>query len=85
MRQVRVTETVSFGNECPLVLIAGPCVIENETVTLTIAGALKKIAESLAVPLVFKASYDKANRTAIDAFRGPGLKEGLAVHREKIF
>ena len=67
------------GPECALLLIAGPCVIEDERSTLAIAARLQQLAESLPVQLVFKASFDKANRTSIDAFRGPGLDAGLAI------
>ncbi len=66
------------GNNC-IALIAGPCVIENEPLTMDIAGQLKEIAGRLGIALVFKASYDKANRTSINSFRGPGLKKGLAI------
>jgi len=61
------------------VLIAGPCVIESASITLKIAEAIKKITSKLHVPFVFKASYDKANRTSIHSFRGPGLYEGLKI------
>jgi 2-dehydro-3-deoxyphosphooctonate aldolase (KDO 8-P synthase) len=61
----------------PLMFIAGPCVIESHDLTLQIADALAGHAERLRIPLVFKASFDKANRTAGSSFRGPGLKEGL--------
>ena len=75
---------VTIGNlQCgrgrPLLVIAGPCVIENEGLTLQIATRLKQIAAELAVPLVFKASFDKANRTSVAAYRGPGLEAGLAI------
>ncbi|MEN6406603.1 MAG: 3-deoxy-8-phosphooctulonate synthase [Thermoguttaceae bacterium] len=69
------------GRGQPLVVIAGPCVIETEALTLAIAQRLRQIAEELAVPLIFKASFDKANRTSVHSFRGPGLTEGLAVLR----
>jgi 2-dehydro-3-deoxyphosphooctonate aldolase (KDO 8-P synthase) len=69
------------GRGQPLLVIAGPCVIENEELTLSIAGRLKQIAADLALPLVFKASFDKANRTSVAAFRGPGLATGLAILR----
>ncbi|MEN6557365.1 MAG: 3-deoxy-8-phosphooctulonate synthase [Thermoguttaceae bacterium] len=69
------------GRGQPLVVIAGPCVIETEASTLAIAQRLRQIAEKLAVPLIFKASFDKANRTSVHSFRGPGLTEGLAVLR----
>ena len=62
-----------------MVLIAGPCVIESADSTLKIAEAIKKITSKLRIPFVFKASFDKANRTSIKSFRGPGLYEGLKV------
>ncbi len=62
-----------------LLLVAGPCVIEGEALTLDIAGTLKEIATRLELPFVFKASYDKANRTSIESYRGPGLEQGLAI------
>ena len=62
-----------------LFLIAGPCVIENEKLCLQVAGALKQICARLGIFLVFKASFDKANRTSAKSFRGPGLDEGLRV------
>jgi 2-dehydro-3-deoxyphosphooctonate aldolase (KDO 8-P synthase) len=71
--------SVSLGGGQRLVLIAGPCVIENPSHALAMALALKDIAGKHGVPLVFKASYDKANRTSMQSFRGPGLDEGLKV------
>ncbi|MBF0619269.1 MAG: 3-deoxy-8-phosphooctulonate synthase [Candidatus Omnitrophica bacterium] len=68
---------ITFGNKAPFVLIAGPCVIESRKATVKMAGDLVKIARCLKVPYVFKASYDKANRTSINGFRGPGIDEGL--------
>jgi 2-dehydro-3-deoxyphosphooctonate aldolase (KDO 8-P synthase) len=67
------------GRSQPLLIIAGPCVIENEELTLQIAEHLRQLAKQLSVGLVFKASFDKANRTSLDAFRGPGLPEGLRI------
>ncbi|MFV1967947.1 MAG: 3-deoxy-8-phosphooctulonate synthase [Pirellulaceae bacterium] len=69
------------GTGCPLLLIAGPCVIENEDLTLSIAEQLARLAGGLRVPLIFKASFDKANRTSVDSFRGLGLDEGLRILR----
>ena len=69
----------SCGRGQSLLVIAGPCVIESEELTLLIAARLKQISEELSLPLVFKASFDKANRTSVDAYRGPGLTEGLAI------
>jgi 2-dehydro-3-deoxyphosphooctonate aldolase (KDO 8-P synthase) len=79
-----MTEAVSIrgikiGGGGPLALIAGPCVIEDETGPFDIAARLRGITEKLNIPFVFKASYDKANRSSIHAFRGPGLEKGLAV------
>src|ERR1700747_2946789 len=62
-----------------LFLIAGPCVIESEEHALRMAEIIKGVTRSLNVPFIFKASYDKANRTSLQSFRGPGLKEGLRV------
>jgi len=78
VREVRVGEAI-FGAGRPLVLIAGPCVIETLEHTLRTADALKGIAARLGIGLVFKASYDKANRTSASAFRGPGLAAGLEI------
>jgi 2-dehydro-3-deoxyphosphooctonate aldolase (KDO 8-P synthase) len=65
-----------------LFLIAGPCVIENERHALKLAEAICGVAKALRLPLIFKASYDKANRTSLKSYRGPGLKEGLRVLRK---
>ncbi len=64
-----------------LFLIAGPCVIESETHARTLADAIQRIAADLAIPYIFKASYDKANRTSIHSYRGPGLAEGARILR----
>jgi 2-dehydro-3-deoxyphosphooctonate aldolase (KDO 8-P synthase) len=65
--------------DCGLFIIAGPCVIESEEHTLFIAEELKKISITLSIPLIFKASFDKANRLSIKSYRGPGLDEGLRI------
>jgi 2-dehydro-3-deoxyphosphooctonate aldolase (KDO 8-P synthase) len=72
---------LTFGGESPFVLIAGPCVIESEAHASGLASRLRDIAATLSVPFVFKASYDKANRTSGRSFRGPGLAEGLRILR----
>jgi len=72
---------ILIGKGCPLVLIAGPCVIESEEHALKMAKALKAITQDAGIPFVFKSSYDKANRTSLSAFRGPGLEKGLAILR----
>jgi 2-dehydro-3-deoxyphosphooctonate aldolase (KDO 8-P synthase) len=70
---------VAVGRGCPLVLIGGPCVMEPNDLTLVIARRLVEITGPLGVPLIFKASFDKANRTSKSSYRGPGLDEGLKV------
>ncbi|HOW29021.1 MAG TPA: 3-deoxy-8-phosphooctulonate synthase [Elusimicrobiota bacterium] len=70
---------IRIGNDQPLVLIAGPCVIESESMTERIARTLEKTARRMKVPLIFKCSYDKANRSSIKSYRGPGLEEGLEI------
>jgi 2-dehydro-3-deoxyphosphooctonate aldolase (KDO 8-P synthase) len=70
---------ISIGGGRPFVLIAGPCVIESEQHATDLAGRLAEIARRTRVPFIFKASYDKANRTSGRSFRGPGLDEGLRV------
>ncbi len=70
------------GTNKPLLLIAGPCVLEDYDLALTIAEGIRKASDSLPISLVFKASFDKANRTSIDAYRGPGLDEGLRILEE---
>ena len=80
-RGVRVGP-VTIGGGAPLVLIAGPCVIESREAALRHADLLRATTERLGVPLVYKSSFDKANRTAIDGFRGIGMDEGLAILAE---
>lgn len=77
-RTVRIGD-VTVGEGHPLVLIAGPDVIESEASALRHAEAIARIAERFGVPYIFKCSYDKANRTSVSSYRGPGLKKGLAV------
>jgi len=72
-------DKLTFGGGGPLVLIAGPCAIESEALTLRIAERLKVLTQEIGCGLVFKASYDKANRTSVTSFRGPGLEEGLRI------
>jgi 2-dehydro-3-deoxyphosphooctonate aldolase (KDO 8-P synthase) len=73
---------IIIGQGAPLVLISGPCVIEDYETTREIAAFLKEVTTNLDIPFVFKASYDKANRTSINAFRGPGLSDGLRILEE---
>ena len=73
---------ITMGRGAPLVLISGPCVIEDYETTREIAASLKEITRKLEIPFIFKASYDKANRTSVTAFRGPGLSDGLKMLEE---
>ena len=70
---------IRVANHLPFVLLAGPCVIESEEFTLRAAESIADVARRVGVPLVFKSSFDKANRTSRDSFRGPGLEEGLRI------
>jgi 2-dehydro-3-deoxyphosphooctonate aldolase (KDO 8-P synthase) len=74
--------SVTIGGGHPLVLIGGPCVIESEAHAIALGGAIAEIARRCGVPYVFKASFDKANRTSVHSFRGPGLDAGLKVLAE---
>lgn len=78
MREIRIGKII-VGDNRPMILIAGPCVIEDYETTVTIAARLKEITGRGGCSFIFKASYDKANRSSIDSYRGPGLKEGLAI------
>ena len=78
MKQIGMDDFV-IGGRNKFVLIAGPCVLENEEAAMDTADYLKKLTARLRIPYVFKASYDKANRTAINSYRGPGAKKGLAI------
>jgi 2-dehydro-3-deoxyphosphooctonate aldolase (KDO 8-P synthase) len=80
--KVVLNDKVQFGDNNPFVLIAGPCAMENEKILKTTAEGIKKITEKLNIPFVFKSSFDKANRSSIHSFRGPGLEEGLAILAE---
>ena len=70
---------LTIGNDQPFFVIAGPCVIENEKLVLETANTLKEITNALGIGLVFKSSFDKANRSSLDSFRGPGIEEGLRI------
>lgn len=70
---------IEFGDGREMVLIAGPCVIESEEICLEICKSIKDIADKLHMPYVFKASFDKANRTSVESFRGPGRDRGLEI------
>jgi len=79
VKRVPVTSEVAIGGGAPLAFLAGPCVIESEEHAVRMATALAALARRLGVPYVFKASYDKANRSSLQSFRGPGLQEGLRI------
>lgn len=79
-RRVMVGD-VPVGGDAPLAVMAGPCVIESEDHLLRMAERIQQICARVGIPLIFKASYDKANRTSISSFRGPGLEEGLRIFR----
>ena len=70
---------IRVGGDAPLFVIAGPCVIESEAHATSMAEHLRAASEELGVPLIFKASYDKANRSSVSSYRGPGLQEGLRI------
>ena len=73
---------VKIGGGAPFVFIAGPCVIESRNLVLEVASAVKKITSKLKIQYIFKASYDKANRTSMHSFRGPGIEKGLEILSE---
>lgn len=78
VQSVKLDE-ITIGPGSPLALIAGPCVIESRDHTMMLAEAIKKVADAVGTPLIFKASFDKANRSSIHSYRGPGLSEGLGI------
>jgi 2-dehydro-3-deoxyphosphooctonate aldolase (KDO 8-P synthase) len=78
VKEVRIGP-VTLGGRRPLALIAGPCVIESEGACLEVAAWLKELTRSLGIPLIFKSSYDKANRSSLRSYRGPGLDRGLKI------
>tara|TARA_Y100000590_G_scaffold399341_1_gene482486 strand:+ start:11 stop:841 length:831 start_codon:yes stop_codon:yes gene_type:complete len=80
-REVNVGDFV-IGGDSPPVIIAGPCVIENKEITFKCAEVLRKISDELNLNVIFKSSFDKANRSSSSSFRGPGLEDGLAVLSE---
>ena len=82
VRLAKVGNTVTVGSGKPLTLIAGPCVIENRDLVFEVAEAVNAVCKKLGVQYIFKASFDKANRTSASTFRGPGVTAGLAVLQE---
>lgn len=82
--QLHITPEIAVGDKAPLLVIAGPCVIESEDLCLATARHMKAVCDDLGLNYIFKASFDKANRTSLDSFRGPGLHKGLAIlHKVK--
>jgi 2-dehydro-3-deoxyphosphooctonate aldolase (KDO 8-P synthase) len=70
---------IKIEDKGPFFIIAGPCVIESEEITMRVASFLKETSEKLDIPIIFKTSYDKANRTSVTAYRGPGIEKGLEI------
>lgn len=81
MKKVKVGE-ISLSNKSSLALISGLNVLEDESIVKEVVGELKKVSDELDIPFIFKASYDKANRSSIESFRGPGIEKGLEVLRK---
>jgi len=79
MQEIAIAKEIIVGPRRPLLVIAGPCIIENEQMCIEIARALRDACSEAGIPYVFKASFDKANRTSVSSFRGPGLEAGLRV------
>ncbi|PCJ60023.1 MAG: 3-deoxy-8-phosphooctulonate synthase [Planctomycetota bacterium] len=79
MKEIEISSNVKCGNGNPLLIIAGPCSIESEELVMNVAEKMKTITEKLNLPFVFKSSFDKANRTSINSWRGPGLEKGLKI------
>ena len=83
LKEFKLNDEITFGDkETPFVLLSGPCALEERDRVLRIAEGIKKITDKLGIPYVFKASYDKANRSSIESYRGPGLEEGLKLLSE---
>lgn len=78
-KEIKISTKIKIGGENPLFLIAGPCVIESRTHAFFMAKEIKKVCEGLQISFIFKASYDKANRSSIKSYRGPGLERGLEI------
>ena len=79
VKTLKLNDNITFGGNSPFVLIAGPCVIESEQLVMETAAAVKEITDKLNIPFVFKASFDKANRSSIFSNRGPGIEKGLEI------
>lgn len=79
MTRTQITDTLFIGDDCKLTLLGGPCVIESEDFTLKMAEEIRKVCERLNISFIFKSSFDKANRTSINSFRGQSLEKGLEI------
>ena len=83
VKEFKLNEEITFGDkDTPFVLLSGPCALEERDRVLRIAEGIKKITDKLGIPYVFKSSYDKANRSSIESYRGPGLEDGLELLSE---
>ncbi len=78
-KEIKISEKVKIGGSQPLFLIGGPCVLESEDHAVFLARQIKTVCDNLGIPYIFKASYDKANRSSLASYRGPGYPEGLQV------
>ncbi|WP_346291216.1 3-deoxy-8-phosphooctulonate synthase [Sphaerothrix gracilis] len=79
MIRSQITENLAIGDNCPLALLGGPCVIESADFTLKMATEIRQVCDRLGISFIFKSSFDKANRTSISSFRGQSLEEGLKI------
>ncbi|MEM7712015.1 MAG: 3-deoxy-8-phosphooctulonate synthase [Cyanobacteria bacterium P01_A01_bin.68] len=79
MIRTQITDSLFIGDDCKLTLLGGPCVIESEDFTLKMAEEIRKVCEKLDISFIFKSSFDKANRTSINSFRGQSLEKGLQI------
>ena len=79
VKEVTLRDDIIFGGNRPFVLIAGPCMIESEKLVMEVAERIKEITDKLNIPFVFKASFDKANRSSIYSERGPGIEKGMEI------
>jgi 2-dehydro-3-deoxyphosphooctonate aldolase (KDO 8-P synthase) len=78
-RSIQITDDISFGGDNPPLFMAGPCVIESREHALAMGRTILKIRDELKVNIIFKSSFDKANRSSVESFRGPGIEEGLSI------
>lgn len=81
VKEIKINEKIAIGGTNPITFIGGPCVLENEELSLSIAKSIDHICKNLGLNYIFKASYDKANRSSIHSYRGPGMEEGIKIFR----